>query len=156
WGQEGQQRTTLLNGVVAYLNERRWGKVIEAGWSNWDLRIDCDRWTMVQVCTTQEDHGGHKHVIPIRYRLLPHVATCILLAAATLAVAAVGFIHPVLVPFASACLLMVCFVEWRRSLRRAASASGVFDAVAVSMGLVAVPAVPARQTLDPQALSSNA
>jgi hypothetical protein len=120
------------------------------------LRIDCDRWSTVQVCTTQENHGGGKHVIPVRYRLRPRDSTRVLLVAAAMGVAAVAFVHALVGVVAGGFLLSVCLVEWRRSLRRAATASGVFDAVAATMGLVACQKVPARPIPDSKAPSPDA
>jgi GT2 family glycosyltransferase len=69
WTEQGHERTELLALVIAYLNEYRWQKVIDAGWTDWDLQVYNDRWTLVEVCTTQQNHGGNKRLIRVRYRL---------------------------------------------------------------------------------------
>jgi O-antigen biosynthesis protein len=71
WTEERYERTELLGLVIAYLNERGWGKVIDSGWADWDLRIYCHPWTAVEVCTAQEDYGSRKRLICVRYRLRP-------------------------------------------------------------------------------------
>jgi hypothetical protein len=69
WTEEGFDRTELLALVIAYLNERRWQKVIDAGWTDWDLQVYNNRWTVAEACTVQQNHGGNKRLIRIRYRL---------------------------------------------------------------------------------------
>ena len=39
WSEEWRDRTELLNAVVAYLTEHRWGRAIDSGWSGWDLEV---------------------------------------------------------------------------------------------------------------------
>src|SRR5262249_13332145 len=69
WTEEGAARIELLGTVVAYLNERRWGKTLDTGWRDWDLEIYCHPWTVVQVCTAQEEHGSGKRLIRARFGL---------------------------------------------------------------------------------------
>src|SRR5205085_10542738 len=71
WSEKGCERLQLLSCVVLYLNEHRWGKTLDTGWDDWDVEIYCHPWTVVQVCTAQEDHGSGKHLIHVRYRLRP-------------------------------------------------------------------------------------
>jgi hypothetical protein len=69
WTEDGSERIELLGMVVAYLNEHRWGKTIDTGWRDWDLEIYCHPWTVVQVCTVEEEHGSEKRMIQARFRL---------------------------------------------------------------------------------------
>jgi hypothetical protein len=69
WTEEGYERTELLALVIAYLNEHGWGKTIDSGWEAWDLEIYCHPWSVVQISTAQEDHGGRNRLIRVRYRL---------------------------------------------------------------------------------------
>jgi GT2 family glycosyltransferase len=69
WTEQGYDRTELLALVIAYLNEGRWQKVIDAGWADWDVQVYNNRWTLVEACTTQQEHGGGKRLIRVRYRL---------------------------------------------------------------------------------------
>jgi hypothetical protein len=71
WTEEGYERTELLGLVIAYLTEHRRGKTIDSGWSDWDLEVHCHPWTVVRVSTAQEEHGGGKRLIRVRYRLRP-------------------------------------------------------------------------------------
>ena len=136
WSEEGLERTELLGLVIAYLNERGWGKTIDSGWEDWDLEIYCHPWTVVRVCTAQEDHGAHRHLIRIRYCLRPSGYTNLLgfafVASAGVfvlsqawpaAVVAVGF-------------LLAGLGVWWRGRYRASRAVGLFDALARNMGLI--------------------
>jgi GT2 family glycosyltransferase len=67
WSEEGRGRVQLLDSVVAFLNERCWGKVLDSGWCNWDLEVYCHPWATVRVRTTEEDHGGAKRLVRVHY-----------------------------------------------------------------------------------------
>jgi GT2 family glycosyltransferase len=69
WSEGTAERTELVGLFIAYLLEHRWGTTIDTGWSDWDVKVHCHPWTLVRVCTAQEDHGGGKHLIRVRYRL---------------------------------------------------------------------------------------
>ena len=71
WSEHGRNRTELLGLLIAYLNEQGWGKTIDSGWENWDVEVYCHPWTVVQIATAQEDHGGGRRSIRVRYRLRP-------------------------------------------------------------------------------------
>jgi hypothetical protein len=68
WSEQWHDRTQLLEAVVAYLTERRWAKVVDNGWSNWDVLVNCQPWTDVRACTVQEDHGSGKRLFRVRFR----------------------------------------------------------------------------------------
>ncbi len=154
WSETGVDRTELLGLVIAYLNEHGWGKTIDSGWSDWDLEVYCHPWTVVQITTAQEEHGGSKHLLKIRYRLrssgymhvlgvmtcLSAVITAGLLEWATQREAALS----VGICLAGAFLGLGA---WWRGTRRAAEAVAVVDAHARSLGLIPCNAV--RATLDP-------
>src|SRR5262249_54322217 len=74
WGTDGCIRAVFLNRLLARLAEQRWGAVIDRGWSDWDVRIDEDGWTALQLCTVGEDHGSGKYLFRVRYRLRFSVA----------------------------------------------------------------------------------
>jgi hypothetical protein len=69
WSEGAAERTELVGLFIAHLLEHRWGTTIDTGWSDWDVEVHCHPWTLVRVCTAQEDHGGDKHLIRVRYRL---------------------------------------------------------------------------------------
>jgi GT2 family glycosyltransferase len=136
WTEESRQRTELLDRIVAYLTAHGWGRTIDSGWGDWDLEIYCHPWTVVQICTAQEDHGGGKHLIRVRYRLrlsgyMRAVRTAALLASAT---AVLWSRWPIV---AGALLLLAIWLgAWCRGTRRAGQAMIVVDQIARDMGLV--------------------
>jgi hypothetical protein len=115
------------------------------------VEIYCHPWTVVQVCTAQEDHGGGKRLIRARFRLRASGYLKALGGAAALAaVAAAGLrAWPAAVEatlLLSACL-GVCGVwlgVWWRGTRRASEAIAVFDAKARDLGLIRCDPPPKR------------
>src|SRR5207249_1008736 len=71
WSEDRSDRSALLSLVAADLKGCRWGLVLDSGWSEWDLEIGCHSCAILRVCTAQEDHGGGKRLIRVRYRLRP-------------------------------------------------------------------------------------
>jgi GT2 family glycosyltransferase len=136
WSEEGYDRTELLGLVIAYLNERGWGKTVDSGWSDWDVEIYCHPWTIVQVSTAQEEHGGGKHLIRVRFRLRPaSVTKALLLGALGLGGAALGWGAWPLALGAGA-LLALGGALWWRGTRRAAQALAFFEALGKDLGLI--------------------
>jgi hypothetical protein len=135
WGEESQERTQLLDSVVTHLESRRWAKVIDAGWSEWDLTVDCTRWSVVQVCTAQEDHGAGKRLIRLRYRLRARPAARALALAGVAGVAGVVLVSPAVAAAVGILFLAACLSAWWRGLRPAAEVARVFDGVAQGLGL---------------------
>jgi hypothetical protein len=75
WGEKGYDRTELLGLFVAFLIEHRWGTSVDSGWSDWDVEVHYHPWTLMQVFTVQENHGGDKRLIRVRYRVRPTALT---------------------------------------------------------------------------------
>jgi O-antigen biosynthesis protein len=69
WSEASGSRLRLLNWVVGYLNEHRWGRALDNGWSDWDVRIYGHPWTLVEVLTAEESHGCGRELVRVRYRL---------------------------------------------------------------------------------------
>ena len=84
WSEEGVDRTALLGLAVAYFDEHRWGKVVDSGWSAFDLEIHGYRWTTLRVLTVQEEHGGGRRLIRVGYTLKTDAYLQAILAAAAL------------------------------------------------------------------------
>jgi len=136
WSEEGLDRTELLGLVIAYLNEQRWGKTIDSGWESWDLEIYCHPWTVVQVCTAQEDHGARKRLIRVRYRLRPSGHTKSLGVAAALAAGAACLFQAWPVATLAGVLLAAGLGAWWRGRYQASQAVRLFDAAAKEIHLV--------------------
>jgi GT2 family glycosyltransferase len=137
WTEEGYERTELLGLVIAYLNERGWGKTVDSGWSDCDVEIYCHPWTVVQVTTAQEEHGGNKRLIRVRYRLCLAGYTRVLAGLGLFqGLGAVGLQAWPLAAVAGG-LLALCGLLWWRGTARAAQAMAVFDFLGKSLGLIA-------------------
>jgi hypothetical protein len=152
WSEEGYDRTELLGLIIAYLSEHRWGKVIDSGWSDWDLQIHCHPWTVVQLSTVQEEYGSGKRLIRIRYRLRTDGYTKVLAGLSFLA----GTLGLGLLTRSPAVATISCFTAcgvlgaiwawlWWRGTYRAALAVGMVDALAKDLNLIPLPAAPAKE-----------
>jgi hypothetical protein len=139
WTETWCERTELLRRVVAYLDEHRWGKVLDSGWSAWDLEIDCHRWTVVQVATAQEDYGGGRRLIRARFRLRPGGPLKLLGLAAGLALAAAAATGHWVNAGAATGLLAAGAAFWLHGVWRGGRAVAVFDAQARGLGLARCP-----------------
>jgi hypothetical protein len=150
WSEEGCERTELLGLFIAHLMEHRWGMVIDAGWSDWDVVIHSHPWTVLRVLTTQEDHGGRKHLIRVRYQMVPSglLMVSALTGAFALAVGALlegwGAVI-LLVP-----LLLACLGMWWRGTQRAAQAAAALDFLARSLNLLRCSPAPAPAETAPK------
>jgi GT2 family glycosyltransferase len=140
WSEAGCDRTQLLGCLLASLNERRCGKVIDTGWSGWDVQIYCHPWTVVELCTAQEEHGGGKRLLRVRYRLRAGGYVKALGWTAALAVSAAAALQAWWVAGAAAALLALAAGVWWRGARRAALAVGMVEAAGRDLGLIACPA----------------
>ncbi len=139
WTEDGYERTELLGLVIAHVNELRWGKIIDTGWTDWDLSLYCHRWTAIQLCTTQENHGGTKRLIHVRYRVRLRNHTK-MLALAGLVGATCGVALWTWLPALTACLLLLFLLAvWWHGTRRASQAVAVVDQMAATLGLVRCP-----------------
>ncbi len=142
WTGERYERFELLGLIIAYLNEHGWGKVIDSGWSNWDLLVYCHPWTIVEICTAQQDYGSHDRVICVRYRLRPSRYLKVLTALGVLAIGAAAAFQFWPAAAIAAAILLLCGGMWRRGTCRGSQAMAVVDHLAGSLGLVCCVPVP--------------
>jgi GT2 family glycosyltransferase len=136
WSEKGAERADLLARVVAYLTDHHWGRSVDSGWSDWDMEIYCHPWTVVQVCTAQEDHGGDKHLIRVRYRLRLSGYTKALAITAIGGFGVVALLQTWQLALAAGLVLPALILLWWRGAYRASQAFAVFDAVADQLGLM--------------------
>ena len=136
WTEEWRDRTELLNQVAAYLTEHRWSRTIDSGWSDWDLEVSGDRYTAVRVCTTQEEHGGGKRLIRVRYRVRPEAPLWVLAVLGLALTAAVAVVNPILAAAPAVAALGSLALAWKRGLRTAGQVSRVFAVTAAQLKLI--------------------
>jgi hypothetical protein len=138
WSEQGQERIHLLKDVVASLTWRRWEKVLDSGWSDWDLQVYCQAGTVLRVCTVQEEHGSGKRLIRARFQLRPRTSTQLAVAAALTAASGLAYADTILGVAAVGAVLAVSLLAWWLGAVRGAHLLGVFNQTARSMGLLAV------------------
>jgi GT2 family glycosyltransferase len=143
WDEEWRDRTDLLNRVNDYLGERRWGKVIDSGWYDWDLLVLCGRWALTEVATTQEDHGGGRRLIRVRYRQRLRHGAKLLGVAGVLASAAVMTYDLSLGAGLLALQAAALGAMWWCGATVAAKVAAVFDIVAADMKMTRCRPAPA-------------
>jgi GT2 family glycosyltransferase len=149
WTDEGCRRVDLLGAVITHLNEHRWGKTIDSGWQEWDLEIHCDSWTILRVCTVQEDHGGMRRLIRVRFRLRTSGYTKLLACGAAVAAPIAGIFYFWPAALAAGLLLGACLMVWLRGVYRARRAVAIFDVVARGLNLVRCDGDRARRGTGP-------
>src|SRR6185312_4145264 len=94
WSESQSDRMELLKQAIVYMNEHRWGKVLDSGWFRWDIAVYCGAGLILNLVTAQEEHGSGRRLMRVRFRLTPSglhklAALTILTAAASAA-----FTHP--------------------------------------------------------------
>ena len=138
WDDRWRDRTELLHRGADELTALRWGKLVDSGWSDWDLEFSRDPWTVVRVATAQEDHGSGRRLIRLRYTLRPDGIVGLSLALTGLAglLSAASGAWPAVAGTVVLAAVSVGFL-WRGS-RRAAGVVAAFDLVAREMGLIRV------------------
>jgi GT2 family glycosyltransferase len=135
WTEERRERTELLDAAVALLNEGRWAKVLDSGWSDWDLNVHTDTWTATEVCTVQEEYGGGRRQLRVRYRLRLRPGARLLAGAGFVAALGVAAVAPLVAAGGAVAVLAVLAGAWWRGTVRAARLLGLFDTAAARLGL---------------------
>jgi hypothetical protein len=69
WSEDGFERLQLLGCAIQDFTENRWGRTIDSGWADWDVEVYCHPWTVVQIATAEEDHGGGRRLVRVRYQM---------------------------------------------------------------------------------------
>ena len=136
WSEMGHDRTELLAVFLAYLIEYRWGTTIDSGWSDWDLEAHYHPWTFLQITTAQEDHGGGKRLIRVRYRMRMTVLAKVAAGSALVATAALAGLNPLAGAGALGMSLLLGMAAWWRGTRLASQAAQACDGLARDMDLI--------------------
>jgi hypothetical protein len=136
WSEEGRDRTEILERALAFLDEHRWGRVLDTGWCEWDMAVYCDSGLILKVVTAQEDHGRGKRLIRIRYQLGPTARLRVIGAVSLVALAVVAQPYPRLAMAAVALVLGLGVRAWVRGLSAATRVMALFRAQAHQMDLI--------------------
>jgi hypothetical protein len=109
--------------------------VIDAGWTNWDLQVYNDRWTLVEICTTQQNHGANHRLIRVRFRVRARsflwLAAGAGLLVATLCMPLNGYVALSV----AAAVPVVLAALWYRGIAFAGRAATVFSMMANTLKL---------------------
>ncbi|MFO0810208.1 MAG: glycosyltransferase [Gemmataceae bacterium] len=136
WSEHGLDRLQLIGCAIQDFTENRWGRTIDSGWADWDVEVYCHLWTVVQIATAEEEHGGGKKLVRVRYRLRPSGYLKALIAVTLLIGATGAGLLSWLDEAVCAGLLAVATGLWWHGTRRAALAVAVIDRWAADMGMV--------------------
>jgi hypothetical protein len=121
---------------VAFLDEHRWGRVLDTGWCEWDMAVYCDSGLILKVVTAQENHGRGRRLIRIRCQLGPTARLRVIGAVSLVAVAVVAWPYPRLAMCAAALVLGLGVRAWVRGLAAATRVIALFRAQAHQMHLI--------------------
>jgi hypothetical protein len=69
WNEKGEEKESLLYGVMESLLPRKYLVAVDQGWSTWDLEICQGPWAKAQVKVATENHGGAKRLLRVRCAL---------------------------------------------------------------------------------------
>jgi GT2 family glycosyltransferase len=136
WSETGGDRTEILRRAVAFMDEHRWGKLLDTGWFEWDIVVYCDAGLILKVVTVQEEHGQGKRLIRIRFQLGPTARLKVIGAVSMIAVAIVAALYPRVAMIATALILALGVRAWVRGLAAATRAIALFRAQAHQMHLI--------------------
>jgi GT2 family glycosyltransferase len=159
WSEAGIDRTQILRRALAFLDEHRWGKVLDTGWFEWDMAVYCDSGLILKVVTVQEEHGQGKRLIRIRYQLGPTARLRVIGAVSIVALAVVALTYPRVAMGAAALVLGLGVRAWVRGLAAATRVMALFRAQAHRMHLIDCteetrsPSVPAVSRDEPDSRS---
>jgi hypothetical protein len=136
WSETGRDRMEMLERVVEFLSKNRWGRIVDSGWTDWDLRIYCHPLVYLQVRTTQENHGGNRRLVRVHHKMRLRDFTVVAAGIAVSTLLLLSRTHPltsgIVVAFAAAMAL----VFWIRSTRLAGQTAALFCHVAGEMGMI--------------------
>jgi hypothetical protein len=136
WSETSSERLVMLEHAVEFLSRHRWGRIVDSGWTDWDLRIYCHPLVYLQVRTTQENHGGNKRLIRVNQKLRLRDFARLLFGGATIAILLASTTWPAFAAGALAIGAVVGAVLWWRCIRLAGQTSALFRHIADQMGMI--------------------
>jgi len=135
WAEDWKDRTELLNRTKSGLIAHGWKTTVDSGWTTWDLEIHFSPWTVVRVRSVQEDHGGGKRLIRIKYRLrLSVLSKWLVTLSAVSAGFAIGFQSIYIAVIAGLSTCGIAWV-WRKGLHLASRVKDLVDNISNEISL---------------------
>jgi O-antigen biosynthesis protein len=87
WSERGDEKETLLGGLMRFLAPQKYFVVADQGWDEWDLKIARGLWSRALVLVCTENHGGAKRLLRVRCAMRFSRFAAMVLRAYALAVA---------------------------------------------------------------------
>ncbi|MGH7088292.1 MAG: hypothetical protein ACREFQ_05275, partial [Stellaceae bacterium] len=88
WSERGDEKETLLGGLMRFLTPQKYFVVADQGWDGWDLKIARGLWSRALVLVCTENHGGGKRLLRVRCAMRVSRFSALVLRAYALACAA--------------------------------------------------------------------
>ena len=130
WSESARDRLEMLQLAVEYLARHRWGRIVDSGWTSWDLRIYCHPLVYLQVVTTQENHGGNRRLTRVQQTMRFRDITFALIAVVLAALLWLAATRPLAAGIAAAATALLTAILWLRATSLAGKVSALFDHVA--------------------------
>jgi len=136
WGEESQEKESLLGGVMEFLIPRKYLIAVDPGWNRWDLEIFRGIWAKARVTVATENHGGTKRLLNVRSELrLTRVSQLTLGFFALLVGAGLVFGIPEVTGVGTALGLVNLGVIVSETIRLGRILNDTYDIVAAGLGL---------------------
>jgi len=66
WSEKGQEKESLIHGLMQFLVPRKYFLLPDRGWKPWDLTVYRGIWSKAFVRIISENHGGLKRLLRVR------------------------------------------------------------------------------------------
>jgi glycosyltransferase involved in cell wall biosynthesis len=136
WSETARDRLEVLQLAVEFLATHRWGRIIDSGWTDWDLRIYCHPLIYLQVKTTQENHGGNKRLIRVHQEMRLRDITIAAIGVIVLVFLLLSLTSPLIAAAALTGFCLMTATLWLRATSLAGKAAVLFDHVAEQLGMI--------------------
>jgi glycosyltransferase involved in cell wall biosynthesis len=136
WSETSRDRLEMLQLAIDFLSAHRWGRIIDSGWTDWDLRIYCHPLVYLQIKTTQENHGGNKRLIRVHQKMRLRDLAFVAAGGATLGLIALFQVNPAAAGIGLGIGLATSAFLWLRATWLARRAASLFDHVAEQLEMV--------------------
>jgi len=136
WSDNGTDRVHLLDRIIAQIGHHHWTKTIDTGWESWDLELFCNSWALARMVTADEEHGGGKRLIRVRYsaRISGYaVALCGLATVVLICAAGLGSWSAVAI---AALLFGIGGLGYWSGKQRCSALISLVDTAALELGLI--------------------
>ena len=139
WSEEGQEKESLLQGLMEFLLPRKYFVAVDQGWNDYDLKISRGIWARAQVRVCAENHGGNKRHMrfkcSLRFSKPAVIAICVYLGVSA---AGVLFHSPTVVAVAVAAGAINLGIIVDQKLRLGRILHQVTEIVAKKTGLIPI------------------